>query len=349
MKKKTLLVTGASGLIGSQIVKNLSKNYDLIFGIDNNEREKFFGPQGSTQAVKKNLIQNVKNYTHLNLDITKNKQISDIIEKLKPEDIVHCAAQPSHDYASKIPLRDYDVNAKSTIYLMEAVRNFSKKSTVVYFSTNKVYGDNPNKLKFNEKKLRFDFKEKKYHQGISENFNIDNCTHSLFGVSKLSADLIVQEYGRYFNIKTCCLRGGCLTGPNQSGVELHGFLNYLIKCNINKKLYTIFGYKGKQVRDNIHSSDVASFVEFFLEKPRIAEVYNLGGGKENSISILESFKLIEKMTSIPMKYKYIDTNRVGDHICYYSNLEKIKSHYPKWNINYNISKTFEDIAKKYRY
>ena len=345
VKKKILLVTGSSGLIGSQIVKNLWKNYDLVYGIDNNEREKFFGPNGSTLNVKKDLIKEIKNYNHLNIDITKSRKISDIIEKLKPRDIVHCAAQPSHDHASKIPLRDYDVNAKSTINLMEAVRNFSKKSSVVFFSTNKVYGDNPNKLKLTEKKLRYDFKEKKYHQGICEDFNIDNCTHSLFGVSKLSADLIVQEYGRYFDINTCCLRGGCLTGPNQSGVELHGFLNYLVKCNIKRKLYTIFGYKGKQVRDNIHSNDVASFVEFFLDKPRIAEVYNLGGGKKNSISILEAFKLIEKITSIPMKYKYVKTNRVGDHICYYSNLKKIRSHYPKWYLKYDIIKTFEDIVE----
>tara|TARA_Y100001935_G_C17270654_1_gene491745 strand:+ start:410 stop:1459 length:1050 start_codon:yes stop_codon:yes gene_type:complete len=345
VKKKILLVTGSSGLIGSQIVKNLSKNYDLVYGIDNNERQKFFGSNGSTLNVKKALIKNIKNYNHLNIDITKNKTISDIIEKLKPKDIVHCAAQPSHDYAAKIPLRDYDVNSTSTIKLMEAVRKFTKKSSVIFFSTNKVYGDNPNKLRFIEKKRRFDFKEKKYQQGIKEDFSIDSCTHSLFGVSKLSADLIVQEYGRYFEIKTCCLRGGCLTGPNQSGVELHGFLNYLIKCNIRKKLYTIFGYKGKQVRDNIHSDDVASFVEFFLEKPRIAEVYNLGGGKENSISILEAFDLIEKITSIPMKYRYVKTNRIGDHICYYSNMKKIKSHYPKWSLKFNINKIFEDIVK----
>ena len=345
MKKKILLVTGSSGLIGSQIVKNLSKNYDLVYGVDNNERQKFFGSNGSTLHAKKALIKNIKNYNHLNIDITKNKVISDIIEKLKPKDIIHCAAQPSHDYAAKIPLRDYDVNSTSTIKLMEAVRKFTKKSSVIFFSTNKVYGDNPNKLKFLEKKRRFDFKEKKYHQGIDENFNIDSCTHSLFGVSKLSADLIVQEYGRYFEINTCCLRGGCLTGPNQSGVELHGFLNYLIKCNIKKKLYTIFGYKGKQVRDNIHSDDVASFVEFFLEKPKIAEVYNLGGGKKNSISILEAFDLIEKITSIPMKYNYVKVNRIGDHICYYSNLKKIKSHYPKWNLKFNINKIFEDIVE----
>ena len=345
MKKKILLVTGSNGLIGSQIVKNLHKNYDYVYGIDNNEREKFFGQGGSTLIIKKDLMKNIKNYNHLNVDITKNKKIFDLIEKLKPKDIVHCAAQPSHDRASQIPLRDFSVNASSTINLMEAVRVFSKKSSVVFFSTNKVYGDNPNKLELSEKKLRFDFKEKKYKKGIGENFNVDNCTHSLFGVSKLSADLIVQEYGRYFDIKTCCLRGGCLTGPNQSGVELHGFLNYLIKCNIKKKLYTVFGYKGKQVRDNIHSNDVASFVEFFLEKPRIAEVYNLGGGKENSISILEAFNLIEKITSIPMRYRYVNKNRIGDHICYYSDLRKIKSHYPKWNLKYNINKTFEDIVE----
>ena len=345
MKKKILLVTGSSGLIGSQIVKNLCKNYDLIYGVDNNEREKFFGKNGSTKIVKKNLVKSIKNYTHLNIDITKSKKISDLIEKLKPKDIVHCAAQPSHDFASRIPLRDFDVNAVSTINLMEAVRNYSSKSSVVFFSTNKVYGDNPNKLKFNEKKLRYDFKEKKYLKGISEDFNIDNCTHSLFGVSKLSADFTVQEYGRYFDIKTCCIRGGCFTGPNHSGVELHGFLNYLIKCNIKKKLYTIFGYKGKQVRDNIHAYDVASFVEFFLEKPRIAEVYNLGGGRNNSVSILEAFNLIERITSIPMKFKYINTNRIGDHICYYSNLKKIKTHYPEWHIKYNLNKIFNDIVE----
>ena len=228
---------------------------------------------------------------------------------------------------------------------MEAVRKFTKNSSVVFFSTNKVYGDNPNKLKLNEKKLRYEFKETKYKNGIRENFNVDNCTHSLFGVSKLSADLIVQEYGRYFDIKSCCLRGGCLTGPNQSGVELHGFLNYLIKCNLNQKFYTIFGYKGKQVRDNIHSYDVAKFVEFFLEKPRIAEVYNLGGGKKNSISILEAFKLVESITAKKMNFKYEKSNRLGDHICYYSDLGKINKHYPKWSIKYNLLRIFEDIIE----
>ncbi len=345
LKKKILLVTGSSGLIGSQIVQTLSTNYDKVYGIDNNDRKNFFGKQGSTLKTKKMLINNVKNYRHFNFDISKKKFIFDFIDKYKPKDIVHCAGQPSHDYAARIPIRDYNVNALSTLYLMEAVRKFTKNSSVVFFSTNKVYGDNPNKLKLNEKKLRYEFKETKYKNGIRENFNVDNCTHSLFGVSKLSADLIVQEYGRYFDIKTCCLRGGCLTGPNQSGVELHGFLNYLIKCNLNQKFYTIFGYKGKQVRDNIHSYDVAKFVEFFLEKPRIAEVYNLGGGKKNSISILEAFKLVESITAKKMNFKYEKSNRLGDHICYYSDLGKINKHYPKWSIKYNLLRMFEDIVE----
>lgn len=343
--KKNLIVTGSSGLIGSQIVRELCDDYDYVYGIDNNERKKFFGAEGSTNKVKKFLKKKIKNYKHLSLDISKKNTFDNLISSLKPKDVVHCAAQPSHDYASKIPLRDFDINAKSTIYLMEAIRKYSKKSTVVYFSTNKVYGDNPNKLKLKEMNLRYEYKEKKDQKGINENLSVDNCTHSLFGVSKLSADLIVQEYGRYFDINTCCLRGGCLTGPDHAGVELHGFLNFLIKSNIKKMKYTIFGFKGKQVRDNIHSKDVSKFVKYFLEKPRIAEVYNLGGGKENSISILEAFKLVSNLTSLPMIYQYKNKNRIGDHKCYYSDLTKMKQHYPNWRINYTIKKIFEDIIE----
>lgn len=343
--KKNLIVTGSSGLIGSQIVKELCMDYDNVYGIDNNERKKFFGNEGNTNKVKNFLEKNIKNYKHLTLDISKKNTLNDLIKSLKPKDVVHCAAQPSHDYASRIPLRDFDINAKSTLYLMEAIRKYSKNSTVVFFSTNKVYGDNPNKLKFKEMSLRYDFKEKKDENGIDEKFNIDNCTHSLFGVSKLSADLIVQEYGRYFNINTCCLRGGCLTGPDHAGVELHGFLNYLIKANIKKMKYTIFGFKGKQVRDNIHSKDVSRFVRYFLEKPRIAEVYNIGGGRQNSISILEAFKLVSNLTTLPMIYQYKNQSRIGDHQCYYSNLTKMRKHYPKWKIRYSLKKIFEDIIE----
>ena len=342
-KKKILLVTGSTGLIGSEIVKNLNKEYDFVYGVDNDERNIFFGEKGSTKKTKKYLIKYVSNYKHLNLDITKKKKIFELIEHLQPMHIAHCAAQPSHDMASKIPLRDFDINAYSTINLMESVRIKSKKSTVIFFSTNKVYGDNPNKIKLIEKKKRYDYLEKKYRNGINENFNIDNCTHSLFGVSKLSADLVVQEYGRYFNINTCCLRGGCLTGPNQSGVELHGFLNYLVRCNLSNKKYTIYGYKGKQVRDNIHSEDITNFVKFFFEKPKIAEVYNIGGGRKNSISILESIDLVEKITGKKMNFKYNNNERIGDHICYISDLQKIKKHYPHWEVKKDLNKIFEDL------
>ena len=346
MKKKILLVTGSTGLIGSEIVYGLHKEYDLVIGLDNNERSKFFGKSGNTNITKNFLLKNVKNYKHLNLDITDKKKVFDLIENTKPNDIAHCAAQPSHDTAAKIPLRDFEINASATINLMEAVRKKLKKTTVIYFSTNKVYGDNPNKIKLKEKKKRYDFLQDKYKNGIDENFNVDNCIHSLFGVSKLSADLIVQEYGRYFGIHTCCLRGGCLTGPNQSGVEQHGFLNYLIRCNLKKKRYTIYGYKGKQVRDNIHSEDIKNFTRLFFEKPRIAEVYNIGGGRKNSISVLEAIEFVENITGIKMNYTYNNNSRIGDHKCYISNLNKIKNHYPKWELKYHLKKIFEDIILK---
>jgi CDP-paratose 2-epimerase len=217
----------------------------------------------------------------------------------------------------------------------------------VHLSTNKVYGDAPNLIKMKELETRFDYDDPAYFEGISESFSIDQSKHSLFGASKVSADISVQEYGRYFNMPTACLRGGCLTGPNHAGVELHGFLSYLIKCNIEEKEYTVFGYKGKQVRDNIHSYDVARFIEEFLKAPRIAEVYNIGGGKDNSVSILEAFDLIAKISGKPMRYKYVDQNRIGDHICYYSNLKKMKDHYPNWNITKSLEDVFIDIYTRY--
>ena len=342
-KKKILLVTGSTGLIGSEIVYELNKEYDLVYGIDNNERSKYFGSQGSTSKIKSFLIKNIKNYKHLDLDISNRKKVFDLIDNIKPNNIVHCAAQPSHDTAARIPIRDFEVNAFSTLNLMEALRKKSKNSSLIYFSTNKVYGDNPNKIKLKEKKKRYDYLQKKYRNGINESFSIDNCLHSLFGASKLSGDIIVQEYGRYFNMKTTCLRGGCLTGPNQSGVEQHGFLNYLVKCNLNRKLYTINGYKGKQVRDNIHSKDITNFVRLFFEYPRIAEVYNIGGGRSNSISILEAIELIEKKTGKKMIYKYRNVPRIGGHICYISDLRKIKKHYPKWEIKYNLTAIIDDL------
>lgn len=347
--KKKLLVTGSSGLIGSEIIEHLKDDYNEIYGIDNNQRRLFFGKDGDTSKRKKELQKRISNFKHVNLDIRNRSKILSFFEKVKPNDIIHCAAQPSHDLATKIPFEDFDINATSTLNILESMRRYTPKSTIVYLSTNKVYGDAPNFLKLKELNSRYTFADKKYANGISEDFSIDQTKHSLFGASKLSADIMVQEYGRYFDIKSCCIRGGCLTGPNHSSVELHGFLNFLIKTNILKKKYTIFGYKGKQVRDNIHSKDVASFIKYFIERPRIGEVYNLGGGKNNSISIKEAFKLVSSITDNEMIYSYNKTNRIGDHICYFSDLKKSKKHYPDWKITYDLKKIILDTAENFLY
>jgi CDP-paratose 2-epimerase len=284
---------------------------------------------------------------HNTIDIRDRQAILDIIPAIKPDAIVHTAAQPSHDRAASIPFEDFDTNAVGTFNLLESLRRYDTNVPFVHLSTNKVYGDAPNLIKMKELETRFDYDDPAYFEGISESFSIDQSKHSLFGASKVSADISVQEYGRYFNMPTACLRGGCLTGPNHAGVELHGFLSYLIKCNIEEKEYTVFGYKGKQVRDNIHSYDVARFIEEFLKAPRIAEVYNIGGGKDNSVSILEAFDLIAKISGKPMKYKYVDQNRIGDHICYYSDLKKMKAHYPNWDITKSLEDVFVDIYTRY--
>lgn len=271
----------------------------------------------------------------------------DLIKKIQPDAIVHAAAQPSHDRAAAIPFDDFDTNAVGTLNLLEAVRQVCPESPFVHMSTNKVYGDAPNQIKLVEKETRWDYGDENYFNGIAETFTIDQSTHSLFGASKVAADVMVQEYGRYFGMPTCCLRGGCLTGPNHSGVELHGFLSYLVKCNLEKKKYTVFGYKAKQVRDNIHSLDVARFIWEFFNAPRVGEVYNLGGGKENSCSMLEAFTRIEEISGIPMHYEYSDKNRIGDHICYYSDLRKMKEHYPNWRITKSLGKIFSEIANNW--
>jgi CDP-paratose 2-epimerase len=289
----------------------------------------------------------IANYKHYEIDIRNREGILELVSKVKPDVIVHTAAQPSHDRAAAIPFEDFDTNAVGTHNLLEAVRRHCPESTFVHMSTNKVYGDAPNNIALQEQTLRWDYDDNVYLNGISENFTIDQSKHSLFGASKVAADIMVQEYGRYFNINTCCLRGGCLTGPNHSGVELHGFLSYLIRCNIEEKEYKVFGYKGKQVRDNIHSYDVARFIEEFIAAPRVGEVYNLGGGKDNSISILEAFKLAASITGKEMKYTYVEQNRLGDHICYYSDLTRMKSHYPNWDITKGLQVTFEEIVKSW--
>ena len=340
---KKLLVTGSNGLIGSEVVSCFAlKGWD-IFGIDNNMRADFFGPQGDTRWNQKRLTKRFSNFKHKELDIRDRINLCSYVKEISPDAIVHAAAQPSHDLAATRPFDDFDVNAVGTLNLLEAARQFCPESAFIFMSTNKVYGDKPNSLNLKELETRWDYSDLKYMNGIDETFSIDQSKHSIFGASKVAGDLMVQEYGRYFNMPTCVLRGGCLTGPNHSGVELHGFLSYLIKSNLEERVYKIYGYKGKQVRDNIHSYDVTQFMNYFIENPRKGEVYNLGGGKKNAISILESFQLISEISGKPMKYEYHAQNRIGDHICYYSNLEKMKEHYPSWTITKDLKTIFQEI------
>jgi CDP-paratose 2-epimerase len=345
MKSKKLLVTGSSGLIGSEVCLHFAELGWDIHGLDNNQRAVFFGPQGDTRWNQKRIESLIKQYSHHEIDIRNREGILELVKQIRPDAIVHTAAQPSHDRAAAIPFDDFDTNAVGTFNLLEAFRQTCPESPFVHMSTNKVYGDRPNTIKLKELETRWDFDDPAYEHGISEDFSIDQSKHSLFGASKVAADIAVQEYGRYFNMPTCCLRGGCLTGPNHSGVELHGFLSYLVKCNLEGREYKVFGYKGKQVRDNIHSEDVAGFMAAFIQSPRGAEVYNLGGGKENSCSILEAFAMVESFTGIAQVYCYVDENRIGDHICYYSDLRKILAHYPNWNIGNSLSSTIEQIVK----
>lgn len=344
---KKIIVTGSLGLIGSEVCEYfLSEGWE-VHGVDNNQRMVFFGPNGDNSINKDRLSKYEDRYHHYQIDIRDREEILKFIPAVKPDAIVHTAAQPSHDRAASIPFEDFDTNAVGTFNLLESLRRYSTEIPFVHMSTNKVYGDAPNLIKMKELETRFDYDDPTYFGGIAEDFSIDQSKHSLFGASKVSADISVQEYGRYFNMPTACLRGGCLTGPNHAGVELHGFLSYLIKCNLIEREYTIFGYKGKQVRDNIHSYDVARFIDEFIKAPRVAEVYNIGGGKNNSVSILESFDIISSISGIPMKYKYDETNRIGDHICYYSDLSKMKDHYPNWDITIGKVEIFEDIYKRY--
>ena len=340
-----ILVTGSSGLIGSEVCTYFANLGHAIYGVDNNQRAVFFGPQGDTSWRLKELQNSITEFSHHELDIRDRQSVLDLLKEVRPEAIVHTAAQPSHDKAASIPFDDFDVNAVGTLNLLEAARQFCTDSPFVHMSTNKVYGDAPNDIKLKELDTRWDYDDATYAKGIPESFSIDQCKHSLFGASKVAADIMVQEYGRYFGMATCCLRGGCLTGPSHSGVELHGFLSYLVKCNIEGKTYKIFGYKGKQVRDNIHSEDVAQFIGLFINSPRVGEVYNLGGGKDNSCSILEAFEICESFSGNKQKFEYLDENRIGDHICYYSDLSKIKVHYPEFEIKNSLDETIRQIVE----
>jgi CDP-paratose 2-epimerase len=341
-KKSVALVTGSSGLIGSEVVDYFCRLGWEVHGVDNNMRADFFGAGGDTRWNQRRLLETHERFHHHELDIRDRIGVDALVAALKPALAVHAAAQPSHDLAASRPFDDFDVNAVGTLNMLEAVRRHAIDSPFVQMSTNKVYGDAPNEIALVERSTRWDYADPAFSEGIDETFRIDRSKHSLFGATKVAADVMVQEYGRYFGMKTCCLRGGCLTGPNHSGVELHGFLSYLVKCNVEGRLYKVFGYKGKQVRDNIHSLDVARFIHAFFEEPRSGEVYNIGGGRNNSVSILEAFEHAADLSGRRMQYEYLEKNREGDHICYISDLRKMKAHYPGWD----ISKTLDDVFRE---
>jgi len=343
---KSVLVTGSCGLIGSEVTAYFARLGWRVTGIDNNLRATFFGPEGDTSWSLERLRQ-FPSYDHCHLDIRDREGVLSLMRELRPALIVHAAAQPSHDRATAIPFLDFEVNALGTLHLLEAARQFCPEAPFIHMSTNKVYGDRPNSIPLVELDTRWDYAGPAYAEGIPETLSIDQSKHSLFGASKVAGDIMVQEYGRYFNMPTCCLRGGCLTGPNHSGVELHGFLSYLVRCNVEGREYKVFGYKGKQVRDNIHSEDVANFMHEFYQSPRIAEVYNLGGGKGNACSVLEAFRMVEDLTGKPQRWSYVDENRIGDHICYYSDLRKMKAHYPAWSITRPLPNIFEEIVESW--
>jgi CDP-paratose 2-epimerase len=342
--KKIMLVTGSNGLIGSEMVSHFHGLGWTVHGIDNNMRAEFFGTQGDTRWNQKRLVDEHPGYVHHELDVRDRAGLEILVREMAPTAVIHTAAQPSHDLAAQRPFEDFDVNAAGTMNLLEAMRRGCPESPLVHLSTNKVYGDAPNRIKLVDRGTRWDYDDPTFADGIPETLSIDQSKHSLFGASKLAGDIMVQEYGRYLNMPTCCLRGGCLTGPAHSAVELHGFLGYLVKTNVIGGTYYVFGYEGKQVRDNIHSHDVARFAEAFIEAPRSGEVYNIGGGRENSCSILEAFARAEALTGKSMSWEYVPKAREGDHICYISDLSKMKRHYPQWGITKSLDDIFGELV-----
>ncbi len=347
---KIAMVTGSCGLVGSEAVEFLYKKGFSVIGVDNNMRKYFFGNMGSILWNKKRLLKTYPNYTHFDCDIRDQKRMDMIFRKYGKDIklVIHAAAQPSHDWAAEEALTDFTINANGTLNLLENTRNFSPKAVFIFVSTNKVYGDTPNKLPLVEKRLRWEIDDSHRFSkdGIDETMSIDRSRHSLFGASKLAADILVQEYGRYFSLKCACFRAGCLTGPNHSGVALHGFLSYLMRCAISGSRYTLLGYKGKQVRDNMHSYDLVNAFYRFYKRPRIGEVYNIGGGRFSNCSILEAIELCEKITQKKMCRTYKDKNRKGDHIWWISNVEKFKSHYPDWNYKYGLEAILKEIYNR---
>jgi CDP-paratose 2-epimerase len=343
MATKKVLVTGSSGLIGSEAVEHFDRQGHEVHGIDNNMRQVFFGDPGDTTWNLQRLRGVTKHFMAHQVDIRDRRALEELFRAQRFDLIVHCAAQPSHDKARDIPILDFEVNALGTVNLLETTRQHCPEAVFIMMSTNKVYGDAPNEIPLKEMETRWDYERPEDFNGITENCRIDRTLHSLFGASKAAADLVAQEYGRYFGMKTCIFRGGCLTGPSHSGVELHGFLSYLVKVAVNDGTYKVFGYKAKQVRDNIHSYDVVRAIEEFAAKPRPGEVYNMGGGRGNSVSMLEAIAKIEQMTGKKMNWTYVDENRIGDHICYISDLRKFQSHYPNWKITIGLDEIFRQI------
>src|SRR5713226_2977032 len=339
-----VLVTGSSGLIGSEAVEHFDREGHEVFGVDNNMRRVFFGAAGDTLWNLERLKNTAKRFTHAAIDIRDRAAIEELFGAQRFDLIVHCAAQPSHDKAREIPLLDFEVNALGTVNLLEMTRQHCPDAVFVFFSTNKVYGDAPNEIPMKELATRYDYARPEDYDGVAETCRIDRCLHSLFGASKAAADLVAQEYGRYFNMKVGVFRGGCLTGPSHSGVELHGFLSYLMKVALSGNPYTVYGYKGKQVRDNIHSFDVVRAFEEFARNPRPGEVYNLGGGRGSSVSMLEAIARIEDLSGRKIKWTYSEQARKGDHICYISNLAKLKSHYPGWSVTRSLDSILEEMV-----
>ncbi|QNA45001.1 NAD-dependent epimerase/dehydratase family protein [Lacibacter sediminis] len=346
------IVTGSAGLIGSESVSFLADKFDTVVGIDNNLRQYFFGEDGSTKWNRERLANQYDNYKHYTVDIRDTTALQKVFEEYGSavQLIIHAAAQPSHDWAAREPLTDFSVNATGTLNMLEMTRQFCPEAIFIFTSTNKVYGDTPNYLPLVETETRWeiDSSHAYYKHGIDEHMSIDHTKHSLFGASKVAADVLVQEYGKYFGMKTAVFRGGCLTGPNHSGAQLHGFLAYLMKCAITGNQYTIFGYKGKQVRDNIHSNDLVNMFWQFYQNPRPGEVYNAGGGRFANCSMLEAIALCENISGNKMNYTYSDTNRIGDHIWYISDLSKFKQHYPEWNWKYDLTVTLEEMFNALR-
>src|SRR5213080_3390790 len=346
MKRRTIIVTGSAGLIGSETVRRFANDGAQVAGIDNDMRAQFFGPEASTRKMRDDLIANVRGYRHHDIDIRDATAVTQLFKQLRGtiDAVVHTASQPSHDWAAREPQTDFTVNANGTLNLLEAARNFCPEAPFIFTSTNKVYGDTPNRLPLRELEKRWEIEPgHEYEPGIPETMSIDGTTHSLFGASKVAADILVQEYGRYFGMPTISFRGGCLTGPAHAGTELHGFLSYLMKCCVIGRPYRVFGYKGKQVRDNIHSFDLVEAFAEFARAPRAGEVYNIGGSRHSNCSMLEAISLCEEISGRKLSWHYEETNRIGDHVWWISDVRKFQSHYPQWQFRFGLREILEQI------